>query len=308
MANYNFLKQAEIYIVYGGSRYRLDVSEDISFSQTFTDKTYAQRTLHEQHKLHDASKITTANKADFGFTIPALSTNQMDVVFNLLVDFKTGTNTLNTFDLYIKLPNDVYKLRNCVITTGVFLIEKLKDLRLTITGEASQLTRGATLPTASTTPAVTEVAYGTRTHQKLDFLSVQVGSTTLNAGVYKVSIELQNEIKWLPHETINQALSATSTATSMYPSNFSLDKRSLAGSIGQYVSSDYNSDVQEWKINQSIVVKAGKTDELGFQFNLSDCSFTNRNSIGATFTQSYDWKMNANPTDLGSVLKFNNIT
>ena len=308
MATYNFLKQAEIYIVYGGSRYRLDVSEDISFGQTFTDKTYAQRTLHEQHKLFDASSIKVANAADFSFTIPALSTNQMDVIFNLLVDFKTGTTTLNTFDLYLKLPNDVYKLRNCVITNGAFLIEKLQELRLTITGEASQLTRGATLPTASTDPAVTEVAYGTRTRQQLEHLLVRVGSTTLNAGVYKVSIELQNNITWLKHETVNKALVVSSTATSMYPSNFSLEKRSLAGSIGQYVSSDSNSDVQEWKTAQSIVIQAGKSAELGFQFDLSNCSFTNRNNVSSVFTQSYDWKMNANPTDLGSVIKFNNIT
>ena len=126
MATYNFKKEVKVYVVIGTDKYEVAVGPDISFSQTFTDKTYPQKTLHEQHKLFDASSIKVANAADFSFTIPALSTNQMDVIFNLLVDFKTGTTTLNTFDLYIKLPNDVYKLRNCVITNGAFLIENFQ--------------------------------------------------------------------------------------------------------------------------------------------------------------------------------------
>ena len=180
MATYSFLKQAEVYVVVGSaSAVRLDVTSDISFSQTFTDKTYPQKTLHEQHKMHDASNIKKANPADFEFTIPALTQSTLDTIFNLLVDYKTGTNTLNTFTLYIKLPNDIYMLENCVITNGTFLIEKLE------------------------------------------------------------------------------------------------------------------------KTGVPIVIKAGKSATQGFQFNLLNCSFTNRNNVADVFTQSYDWKMNDNPTDLG---------
>ena len=77
--------------------------------------------------MHDASNIKKANPADFEFTIPCTYANTLDKVFNLLVDYKTDTNTLNTFTLYIKLPNDVYKLENCVITNGTFIIEKLEN-------------------------------------------------------------------------------------------------------------------------------------------------------------------------------------
>lgn len=302
MATFNFKKQAEIYLVFGGSRYRLDVTEDLSFSQTFTDKTYPQKTLHEQHKMHEASNIKKANPANFEFTIPALTENDLDVVFNLLVDYKSGENTLNTFDLYIKLPNDVYKLEKCVITNGTFIIEKLENLKLGIQGEASKLTRGATLPT---TGIVNRSS--TRTHQRIDYLSVSVDSVGLTDGIYKVSVELQNDIEWTPYETVNDALSVTNAATSMYPSNFTLKKRILSGSIGQYVMSTFNSDTQQWKIGVPIVIKAGESATQGFQFNLSNCSFTNRNNVDEVFTQSYDWKMNDNPTDLGSKIKFNNI-
>ena len=307
MATYNILKEAEVYIVYSGSRYRLDVTSDISFSQTFTDKTYPQKTLHEQHKMHEASNIKKANPANFEFTIPALTQNALDVVFNLLVDYKTGTNTLNTFDLYIKLPNDVYKLEKCVITNGTFLIEKLENLKLALSGEASKLTRDATLPTASTDPAVTVVAPGTRTYQQVNYLQLKADNTNLTEGIYKVSVELQNDIEWLKYETVNDALAVTTADNSMYPSDFTLKKRILSGSIGQYVLSNFNSDVQSWKTGVDMVIKAGESDTQGFQFDLEKCTFTNRNSVSEVFTQSYDWKMNDNVANLGDKIKFNAI-
>ena len=307
MATYNILKEAEVYIVYSGSRYRLDVTSDISFSQTFTDKTYPQKTLHEQHKMHEASNIKKANPANFEFTIPALTQNALDVVFNLLVDYKTGTNTLNTFDLYIKLPNDVYKLEKCVITNGTFLIEKLENLKLAISGEASKLTRDATLPTASTNPAVTVVAPGTRTYQQVNYLQLKADNTNLTEGIYKVSVELQNDIEWLKYETVNDALAVTTADNSMYPSDFTLKKRILSGSIGQYVLSNFNSDVQSWKTGVDMVIKAGESATQGFQFDLEKCTFTNRNSVADVFTQSYDWKMNDNVANLGDKIKFNAI-
>ena len=301
MANFNFNKEAEVYLYDGSTYHRLDVGPELSFSQTFTDKTYPQKTLHEQHKMHEASNIKKANPANFEMTVPMITQDTLDIVFNLLVDYKTGTYTLNTFDLYIKLPNDVYKLEKCVITNGTFIIEKLENLKLTLSGEASKLTRGATLPS---TPA-----RGTRDYQLTKELVVSVDGINLSSGLYKCSIELQNEIQWTPYETVNNALSVTNAATSMYPSQFTLEKRILSGSIGQYVTNAFNSNVQTWKQNVPIVITAGNglsgSSFRGFKFNLTDCTFTNRNSVADVFTQAYDWKMNDNPTDLGSKITLN---
>ena len=296
MATYNFKKQAEVYLVYPvGTTTRIDVTEDISFSQTFTDKTYPQKTLHEQHKMHDASNIKKANAANFEFTVPALTQNTLDKIFNLLVDYKTDTNTLNTFDLYIKLPNDVYKLEKCVITNVTFIIEKLETLKLGIQGQASKLINDRTL----VIPNLASATRGTRTQQKVGYLFVSVDGDTLTQGIYKVAIELQNDIAWTPYETVNKALDVTNAATSMYPSNFTLEKRILSGSIGQYVLSNFYSSVQTWETGVSLVIKAGKSATQGFQVNLTNASFTNRNGAGDVFTQTYDWKMNDNPIDLG---------
>ena len=236
----------------------------------------------------------------FQFTVPMITEDSLNVIFDLLVDYKSGTYTLDTFDLYIKLPNDVYKLEKCVITNGTFIIEKLQNLKLTIAGEASKLLKtGVTLPTSGI-----QSYTGGGTPQMIDYLRVAVGSDVLSSAVYKVSIELQNNISWIPYETVNVALSP---GTLMYPSEFTLDQRILSGSVGQYVLSNFNSDVQSWKTGVPIVIKAGKSATQGFQFDLLNCSFTNRNNVADVFTQSYDWKMNDNPTALGSKLKFNNI-
>ena len=304
MTNFNFNKEAEVYLHDGSTYHRLDVGPDLSFSQTFTDKTYPQKTLHEQHKMHEASNIKKANPANFEMTIPMITQSALDVVFNLLVDYKTGTYTLNTFTLYIKLPNDVYKLETCVITNGTFIIEKLQNLKLTLSGEASKLTRGSTLLDGISLPS-----RGTRDYQITKELAVAIDGDNLSSGLYKCSIELQNDIQWIPYETVNDALSVTNAATSMYPSQFTLDKRVLSGSVAQYVTNNSNSDVQSWKEDVTVVITAGNgesgTNFRGFKFNLEHCTFTNRNTVADVYAQAYDWKMNDNVADLGTKITLN---
>ena len=301
MANYNLKQEAKVYLVFSGSTIILDVEPDINFSQTFTDKTYPQKTLHEQHKLHEASNIKKANPANFSFTVPALNENDLDTVFNLLVDFASGTNTLNTFDLYIKFENGTtYQIQKCVVTNGTFVIEKLENLKLTIAGQGSKLiTSGVTVPSTPTR--------GTRTPLQVTHLLVKIASITLSASVFKVSIELQNNISWTPYQTVNDALSVTNASNSMYPSNFTLQKRILSGSIEQYITSDFNSDLQQWETGVTVDIQAGTSSTKGFQFDIEDCTFTNRLSVDEAFKQTYDWKMNQNPTDLGTLIKVNNI-
>ncbi len=306
MANFNFKNEAKVYLYDGTNYHILDVGPGLSFSQTFTDKTYPQKTLHEQYKLHDASSIKKANPANFEMTIPMITQSTLDVIFDLLVNFKSGEYTLNTFDLYIKLPNDIYKLEKCVITNGTFIIEKLENLKLTIAGEATKLTRGTTLLDEVTLPS-----RGTRDYHMLKAVEVYIDSSSPLSNIYKVSMELQNSIKWNPYETVNGALLATNAATSMYPSNFTLEKRILSGSVGQYVTDSTNSNIQTWKLGVPVTINAGNGEAgnsfRGFSFKSTNCSFTDRNIVEDVFTQSYDWKMNENTTNLSSVLKLNEL-
>lgn len=299
MATYNFKKEVKVYVVIGTDKYEVTVGPDISFSQTFTDKTYPQKTLHAPHKVHEASNITKANPANFEFTLPILKETDLDPVYGLLIDYKTGEYTLNTFDLYIESATDTYKLEKCVITNGTFIIEKLENLKLTLSGEASKLSIFA-----GSIPGVAVFVSVPRTRQTIDYLSVSIDNVLQSEALYRVSVELQNDIKWTAYETVNDALNVTTSATSMYPSSFTLEKRILSGSIGQYITSVSKTNVQTWKTGIPIVIKAGTSLTQGVQFDLVNCSFTNRATVEDVFTQSYDWKMNDNPTDLSSKITF----
>ena len=84
MANYNFKKEAVVHIVYGTSKYKIDIS-DISFSQTFREKSFAVKTLHNQSSF-EGSSINEANPAEFSLNTPLLSEERHKVVFDRLLD------------------------------------------------------------------------------------------------------------------------------------------------------------------------------------------------------------------------------
>ena len=69
----------------------------------------------------------------------------------------------------------------------------------------------------------------------------------------------------------------------MYPSNFTLEKRILAGSLERYITNTSNADVQTWKIGVPIEITAGNglasPNFKGFHLKLTSGSFTNRNTV-----------------------------
>ena len=93
MPSYNFKREAQVFIVTGGLRYRLDV-QDISFSQTFSEESYPVRTLHAQNNVFEASNITKANAANFSLTVSAITEADFIVVRDRLLDYAS-------FDLFI---------------------------------------------------------------------------------------------------------------------------------------------------------------------------------------------------------------
>lgn len=292
MANYSFKREVEVFLVHGGARYKLDTS-DISFDQTFKETSFPVKTLHNQSAVFESSAITTANPANFSFSIPALTEADFTIVETLLL------NT-NQFDLFIKNNADTYKLTGCVITNGSFEIEKTRPLRIGISGQAQQLQRGQTLAGSLQSRSAS------RTYVIPSKVLVLIDGTSVSY-VTSLSLELQNEIRWTPYATVNGALSATTASTTMYPSSFSLSKKILSGSITEYLTNINASANQTWSKTASIEIKAGNGlsggSFRGFHFGPATCSFTNRTRTEDIFTQSYDWRMVQNPT-LSSVLKY----
>ncbi len=95
--------------------------------------------------------------------------------------------------------------------------------------------------------------------------------TNLEDSLEKISIELQNDISWTPYTTVNDALNVTNVDNLMYPSNFTVKKKSLSGSISRYViDTDSEDDLQSWKTNVSMVIEAGSSSTTGFKFTLNN--------------------------------------
>ena len=287
MANYIFKKEAEVYLVHSGTKYRIDIS-DISFSQSFQEKSYEVKTLHNQSSF-EGSSINRANPAEFSFNTPLLEELRHKVVFDRLL-------YCTSFDLYISSQQDVFKLEKCIIQDGTFEINKSRPLRLSVSGEASKLSKfSGTIPGSDPSPATTTYIIPTIT-------TLTLGPDDVSDSIVGLSVELQNDIEWNNYNTIHGAVTATDAANSMYPTNFTNGTKVLAGSISKYLKDDSTS-VLTWNSNTALRLVAGNGAQ-GLDFNITNCSFTNRLSTPDIFREEYNWRMTQNPTALSSVITY----
>jgi hypothetical protein len=289
MANYSFLNEAKVYIVYGTTKKQLDITS-ISFSQTFTEETRSVKTLHNQNNMFEGSVINTANPANFEITTNLLIEDASKIVFDRLTD-------TNSFDLYISTESDVFKLEKCVITNGTINIERLRPLSLSISGQASKLLPGSSVPSGMTL----RTASSSRTYNLHSDLFVSLSGTTITDHLVSLSIELQNDIQWIPYKTVNTA------AGTRYPTQYTVNGKVLAGNITRYLNDDTESASQSYGTNQSLRIKAGTNIGglfKGIDFNSNNCSLTQRIQTGSVFTKSSDWRMVQNPASVSGVFTY----
>ena len=289
MPNYSFLKEAKVYIVYGTTKKQLDISS-VSFSQTFTEETRSVKTLHNQNNMFEGSVINTANPANFEITTNLLIEDASKIVFDRLTD-------TNSFDLYISTESDVFKLEKCAITNGTINIERLRPLSLSISGQASKLIPGSSVPSGMTL----RTASSSRTYNLHSDLFVSLSGTTITDHLVSLSIELQNDIQWIPYKTVNTA------AGTRYPTQYTVNGKVLAGNITRYLNDDTESASQSYGTNQSLRIKAGTNIGglfKGIDFNSNNCSLTQRIQTGSVFTKSSDWRMVQNPASVSGVFTY----
>ena len=242
MANFRFLKEASLHVVYGSNKYKLDTNE-ISFSQSFKEKSYEVKTIQEQSSF-EGSVINEANPAAFSFNVPLLREVRNKVVLDRLIDCES-------FDLYISTGQDVLKLQKCVIQDGNFEINKSRPLRLAISGEASKLSKyTGTIPG---TLQNTNVITSTYTLPAIDTLTLD--GVDISSDIVGLTVELQNDINWNKYTTLQGTYSTTSASTSMYPDNFTVGTRILGGSISKYLKDD---SILDWGIDQPLTLNVGK--------------------------------------------------
>jgi len=292
MANYSFLKEAKVYIVSGNTKLQIDIIS-ISFSQTFTEQTRSVKTLHDQTNWFEGSVINSANPANFELKTNLLIEDDTRITFDRML---AGLG----FDLYIKTAADVFKLDDCVITNGQINIERLRPLSLSISGEATKLLTGQSLPSGM----VLRTSDSPRTYNLCPELTVMLDSVNISSELRSLSMELQHEINWTAYKTVNNAIAGTT----QYPSGFKFGNKTLAGNITRYLTDTNDSTVQSFGLNKALRIKAGTTIAstfFGVDLNTTNCTFTNRANAGDVFTQNVDWRMAQNTGgNIASVLTY----
>jgi hypothetical protein len=301
MAVYNFKKEAKLYLVKNGLKYSLDIYPDVSVSQTFNETSVPVKTLHSQFDMFESAVITSANTANFSFTIPLLYENDMNIVLEILRDWDSTSveASLQTADFYLETASVIYKLKKAVIESGVFDITRNSLILLNLSGTASKLQKVVSIP------GTLQVRSSTRTFGAPERLEVIVGGTTLTS-IVSVSMELQNEVQWLNPKTLQNSLNVTDASNTQYFEDFVVSKRTLSGSVQQYLTDENSESVNTWSTGTSLSIKTGNT--LGgwlLEFILPSVVYTNRLDTQEIFTQSFDFRLNSNAANLSTVIILN---
>lgn len=300
------LRESKVYIqttnlMGATTTYRLHV-QNIEFNQAFKQESYKTKTLQEQSSWYEGSSITTANNANFSISIHMVdesSTHQHKLIELLL---ETDTRTLKTFTLFIdpEKEDKMYKIESCIITSGSFNLPRGGIMTADFEGQGTKLTRINKV-------TLTDSSYDTTpTFAVARRVDVTVNSQALE-NVLGVTLEIQNDVEWTRSKTLQNSLSVTDASDSVYPANFVLSKRTVAGNITQYVNqkvTQSNANVQSWKENIPIHIKAGlATSNYQLNAQLTPCSYTNRVNPSEAFTQSYDFRLLRQVTPLNTLIQ-----
>lgn len=318
-----FARDSKVYVLDGNSVIRLRVT-DITFSQSFKQKTIKQRTLHDLSNMYEGSSITTANPAKFSINFPMFREVglRQHKLLQLGID-TTSDNQLNTFTLYVETESEgniTTKLSNCIIKSINFNISRGGLMVAEVEGEGTKLERITGPLSDSSNNELTATQKNSKLNAESQFLNptnaehafsknvtIEVGGSVLDL-VFGVNLEIQNQGSWLKHETLQNSLNVTNAATTMYPSTWILKERTVAGSIAQYIDQSTttgSTNIQTWSENTSIRIRAGN-DGLVPQLdaNLTPCSFTNRINPSEIFSQNYDYRLLSGGATLSSLITY----
>ena len=306
--SYSFLRESKLYIVYGGTKYRIYTSSAISLNQTFAEDSYSVKTLHDQSKMFEGSTINKANPASFSFDVPLTIEKDESVIIDLLNDLTAGQ--LKSFDIYIVTTNSTFKLENAVITNGSMDFIPDNPFIIRLEGEGTKLIRVGNESETIPGDGVTGSDYTTdppevrfpelRNRTRTPLIVYPVISTADNLDmthIISANLRISNEINWTNYSTLQDSLLITDndTSTIMFPSTYTVEKRTASGEIRQYQVDDNVSQFDNFSTNTDLTIKAIKvgnapSDTPFFQIRLNPISYTARVDVAPVFTQSYDFK------------------
>ena len=295
----NYLRETKLFLFQNGAKHEIVLDGDFDFSQTFSEKSTSSNTLHNTQHF-ETSSIVKANPADFEFRVNLLLQNDAQILFE---------NLLNPVfcDLFFQTSHATFKLSRAIFTNGNFEIARNSLLKLSISGEAAILERVGdedySIPGIAVVPSTKRTPF-------IPGVDIALNSRDISLLIADVQAELQNDIKWVPYETVNQAVKVVARGNAMYPSNFILNKKIFAGSITKYVATGDEATLINFDQEAPLRIKVGKTISnvfYGLDFNMASCSFTNRVSPREIYTQNFDWRLTSNAA-LDGILKYFTLT
>lgn len=307
--SFEFLREGRVWMEYSGNYYLLHTTKDVTFSQTFKQEDITVRSLHNNSNFFEDSSIVEANPADFSFSIYLISNDSTPLhqhkPLDLLTEYSSDNN-LDTFNLYFVYsdysPEVYYKIEKCVFTAGSFNIPRNGIMTVGLSGQGTKLTRntGTVAGLAQSSDYRASPNYAISKQFDIWATGSELPQNKLD-NILGASLELQNNISWTANKTLQDSLQVTNETNTIYPNNFTLEDRSLAGSIRQYVSESETlskDNVQTWTESNSVIIKAGLGGADGYQLEVDldgRASFTNRVAFGEVFTQNYDFRLMSNP-------------
>jgi hypothetical protein len=275
-------------------QYNISISA-ISFAQTISVDSYSVKTIHQKN-LFDQVVIDKLNPATFELTFPAIRETDFVVLFNRALDYLP-------FDLYVTTYQDVFKIANCIITNTSFITVPEAPLSFRISGEASLLTREGDFGVVSVPGTVVPRAY-TTTFNVPRYAQVVLNSIAYDP-IVSSSIELQNDLKWLPYTTLGNSCISNGVPLS-YPQEYVVDKQILAGSFSIYALQDMS-----FSKGVPLFIRIGQVAAnifYGFEFDLDLVSYTTRINSSEIMSQSFDWRLVPPVDSLYQVIKYRTST
>lgn len=305
MPSYNFKKKVKFYVVIEGLRYQLEINPDLSFSQTFNEESRRVKTLHAQKDMFDRASITKANPANFNFTMPLYTELYGKPIFQLLLDYANSSEvTLKTCDIYVDTGVEVFKIKTAVFERGTFNISKNEIVSVSISGTASQLSRyGASGITIPGSVQQSSASILNPTYVEMRRLLILVDGIEQKS-ITNVSVEIANEVLWLPNNDLHKSLQVTGPSDTTYPEAFVVSGRTLSGMVSQYITDETMDNLNEWAIGVPIIIRVAKSSNYTLNFEIPETIYTNRIETGDLFVQNYDFRMINSPADLSTVIKY----
>ena len=303
--SYSFLKESKLYIVYGGSNYRIYTSSAISFSQTFASDSYSVKTLHDQSKMFEGATITKANPANFEFDVPLTKEKDESIIIDLLSDVTDGQ--LKSFDVYLQSNQSTFKLENAIVTGGAIDFGLDNPLTIRLQGEGTKFSKVG--DESYTIPGSAQSESATRTPLMV-YPVVSVDSLDMN-NITSVTVNIQNNIDWTPFETLQNSLAVTDASNVMRVSNYVVNKRIISGAISQYQTDNNINQFDDFSTNANITLKGIKIEDAAdatpfIQLALNPATFTARMNPSEVFMQSYDFSYTGSATVDSIITQYEN--